>query len=126
MLPDRVLNPGPLTYESDALPIALRGPAYLAVKQSWQYTCTWQKKRRFFGVSPVLNKVGNVILHSFLVLAVLYHDGKGDLYHGLHLPLRIFYQVHLLGRAIHAIRSSSISLVLLQTINTFSAALRTV
>ena len=27
MLPDRVLNPGPLTYESDALPIALRGPA---------------------------------------------------------------------------------------------------
>ena len=28
MLPDRVSNPGPLTYESDALPIALRGPAY--------------------------------------------------------------------------------------------------
>ena len=27
MLPDRVLNPGPLTYESGALPIALRGPA---------------------------------------------------------------------------------------------------
>ena len=27
MLPDRVWNPGPLTYESDALPIALRGPA---------------------------------------------------------------------------------------------------
>ena len=25
MLPDRVSNPGPLTYESDALPIALRG-----------------------------------------------------------------------------------------------------
>ena len=31
MLPDRVLNPGPLTYESGALPIALRGPA-LTVK----------------------------------------------------------------------------------------------
>ena len=30
MLPDRVSNPGPLTYESGALPIALRGPA-----QSW-------------------------------------------------------------------------------------------
>ena len=29
MLPDRVSNPGPLTYESDALPIALRGPARL-------------------------------------------------------------------------------------------------
>ena len=30
MLPDRVSNPGPLTYESGALPIALRGPAPLA------------------------------------------------------------------------------------------------
>ena len=27
MLPGRVSNPGPLTYESGALPIALRGPA---------------------------------------------------------------------------------------------------
>ena len=32
MLPDRVSNPGPLTYESGALPIALRGPA-VYVKQ---------------------------------------------------------------------------------------------
>ena len=29
MLPDRVSNPGPLTYESGAQPIALRGPAIL-------------------------------------------------------------------------------------------------
>ena len=29
MLPDRVSNPGPLTYESSALPIALRGPAHI-------------------------------------------------------------------------------------------------
>ena len=29
MLPDRVSNPGPLTYESGALPIALLGPANL-------------------------------------------------------------------------------------------------
>ena len=29
MLPDRVSNPGPLTYESVALPIALRGPAHI-------------------------------------------------------------------------------------------------
>ena len=28
MLPDRVSNPGPLTYESGTLPIALRGPAF--------------------------------------------------------------------------------------------------
>ena len=27
MLPDRVSNPGPLTYESGTLPIVLRGPA---------------------------------------------------------------------------------------------------
>ena len=27
MLPDRVSNPGPLTYESGALPIELHGPA---------------------------------------------------------------------------------------------------
>ena len=36
MLPDRVSNPGPLTYESDALPIALRGPAQLALGDSGQ------------------------------------------------------------------------------------------
>ena len=32
MLPDRVSNPGPLTYESGVLPIALRGPAKLLRK----------------------------------------------------------------------------------------------
>ena len=31
MLPDRVSNPGPLTYESVALPIALRSPAICLV-----------------------------------------------------------------------------------------------
>ena len=31
MLPDRVSNPGPLTYESGGLPIALRGPAMAIV-----------------------------------------------------------------------------------------------
>ena len=34
MLPDRVLNPGPLTYESGALPIGLRGPAGLTGSNS--------------------------------------------------------------------------------------------
>ena len=34
MLPDRVSNPGPLTYESGALPIALRGPANNNVQQN--------------------------------------------------------------------------------------------
>ena len=34
MWPDRVSNPGPLTYESGALPIALRGPAELMARTS--------------------------------------------------------------------------------------------
>ena len=48
MLPDRVSNPGPLIYESGALPIALRGPAngciviiLLVVKQEL-YIVTWR------------------------------------------------------------------------------------
>ena len=39
MLPDRVSNPGPLTYESGALPIALRGPAAEAVKIISEIMC---------------------------------------------------------------------------------------
>ena len=35
MLPDRVSNPGPLTYESGALPIALRGPAFVCEEPVW-------------------------------------------------------------------------------------------
>ena len=31
MLPDRISNPGPLTYESGALPIALRGPVLFSI-----------------------------------------------------------------------------------------------
>ena len=39
MLPDRVSNPGPLTYESGALPIALRGPALAIYKiTKWDKT----------------------------------------------------------------------------------------
>ena len=37
MLPDRVSNPGPLTYESGALPIALRGPALRRFKPAEDY-----------------------------------------------------------------------------------------
>ena len=34
MLPDLVSNPGPLTYESGALPIAPRGPAKILLKRT--------------------------------------------------------------------------------------------
>ena len=33
MLPDRVSNPGPLTYESGVLPIALRGPPHYKLRK---------------------------------------------------------------------------------------------
>ena len=36
MLPDWVFNSGPLTYESGALPIALRGPAMSLVRLDFE------------------------------------------------------------------------------------------
>ena len=41
MLPDRVSNPGPLTYESSALLIALRGPA--SCDKSFSYLTVIEK-----------------------------------------------------------------------------------
>ena len=41
MLPDRVSNPGPLTYESGALTIALRGPAPCIEKVEIHCIMTW-------------------------------------------------------------------------------------
>ena len=47
MLPDRVSNPGPLTYESGALPIALRGPAYVMKTVTLKmFMKKFEKKRR--------------------------------------------------------------------------------
>ena len=43
MLPDRVSNPGPLTYESGVLPIALRGPA----RFSYNRTLFLEKQQAF-------------------------------------------------------------------------------
>ena len=40
MLPDRVSNPGPLIYESGALPIALRGPTPIK-EGSKVINCDW-------------------------------------------------------------------------------------
>ena len=55
MLPDRVSNPGPLTYESGALPIALRGPAPDRVMESLKgfqfllsHTSDWSIRSAFF------------------------------------------------------------------------------
>ena len=57
MWPDRVSNPGPLTYESGALLTALRGPATterlyfyvrfcLTISKSFHYRCTWPYTRK--------------------------------------------------------------------------------
>ena len=48
MPPDRVSNPGPLTYESGALPIALRGPAVIIVttEVKTSNTCTLEYTAR--------------------------------------------------------------------------------
>ena len=50
MLPDRVSNPGPLTYESGALPIALRGPALYILRQSYLHFYGWGMERRRGGL----------------------------------------------------------------------------
>ena len=47
MWPDRVSNPGPPTYESGALPIALRGPAVGLIKPPNKYLVDEQSKHFF-------------------------------------------------------------------------------
>ena len=47
MLPDLVWNPGPLTYESGALPIALRGPAFF-------WDCSGRKKKLCLGTPQTI------------------------------------------------------------------------
>ena len=41
MLPDRVSNPGPLTYESGVISIALRGPAWVWTKMTIVFLFTY-------------------------------------------------------------------------------------
>ena len=48
MWPDRVSNPGPLTYESGALPTALRGPAYYSEKQTGRYIVQMAEKEEMY------------------------------------------------------------------------------
>ena len=47
MLPDRVSNPGPLTYESGVLPIALRGPAPVKFHEYIPYGLGVMARTRF-------------------------------------------------------------------------------
>ena len=56
MLPDRVSNPGPLTYKSGALPIALRGPAF-----SWFHATVGKPGISTFLVFVLFDTPGNVL-----------------------------------------------------------------
>ena len=60
MLPDRVSNPGPLTYESGALPIALRGPARFVVRVFFV-----KKAPGLLSTSPASNKSKNVRIENY-------------------------------------------------------------
>ena len=68
MLPDRVSNPGPLTYESGALPIALRGPA-LSLIDLYQYCIKFHmspfhtfKRYALYKLIAKIKKGGNSVL----------------------------------------------------------------
>ena len=60
MLPDRVSNPGPLTYESGALPIALRGPASFE-----RVSLPREDKESRKNVSFVIMEVGDMDVYPF-------------------------------------------------------------
>ena len=68
MLPDRVSNPGPLTYESGALPIALRGPAlkkmifYYFSMYFYGLNLGSPGKEPSWILGPHLNKIGKGLL----------------------------------------------------------------
>ena len=65
MLPDRVSNPGPLTYESGVLPIALRGPVKIddskwGRKQKYHIGRAAAYSQCIFG--PIERGIGRVVL----------------------------------------------------------------
>ena len=67
MLPDLVSNPGPLTYESGALPIALRGPAQILLKRTSN-----RKSSIHPSISriPFLSSVGSPFIYFILVKSI--------------------------------------------------------
>ena len=54
MWPDRVSNPGPLTYVSGALPTALRGPAKIDGGKCSQFTENDMSAHFTFGIYDIL------------------------------------------------------------------------
>ena len=71
MLPDRVSNPGPLTYESGALPIALRGPAVAWRSDICTYVHVWRASTYFYLSSAAAQKEITSQNDSYLVIFCL-------------------------------------------------------
>ena len=57
MLPDRVSNSGPLTYESGALPIALCGPAISYIVKYFSQEARIQQDCTVFVLYPLSDKI---------------------------------------------------------------------
>ena len=77
MLPDRVSNPGPLTYESGALPIALRGPASANSRRA--VVSYWRK----YVHEVLVNRLGGLSLSRKSVVRLTDRpDMTLDVYHG--------------------------------------------
>ena len=70
MLPDRVSNPGPLTYESGAhaLPIALRGPA------DFKYEWTVCNFTSYSTVFQSIQDIGREIMKGFVQWSPVWKD----------------------------------------------------
>ena len=98
MLPDRVSNPGPLTYESGALPIALCGPAHKQRNEVKLYNSkVWLKKVQSVLLSLSLSlSLSNVqVFRKFLKQQSLFSPFILPIGCGL-LLLFIFCILHLL------------------------------
>ena len=83
MLPDRVSNPGPLTYESGALPIAnnlsstCKDNATYKVSRSLVY---WFWRRRFFKVFTIYGHSGHVG-HVTQLICINFHSYSPSSFH---------------------------------------------
>ena len=85
MWPDRVSNPGPPTYESGALPIALRGPARLRVcpflrggggkspmRPSSIFFLEWADARTFYCLKYIPTKRLSTLYLTYVYKDILY------------------------------------------------------
>ena len=77
MLPDRVSNPGPLTYESGALPTALHGPSFFFVHQ---IVCQYKESKKVKVASAIFmtftRSMQNALQHECSSSASLFPNKK--------------------------------------------------